>query len=304
MFLNRGVRKLRFLNNFPEKNSKKLIFVFLLVIPLLGYSACVSLMEKTGKALDGSAGAEKKIARYRMREKEGAPFDMEITHAHNKAGQNFLIITQNKFPAFKIRTTEPDAEGKIYISSIEYISGNTAGWNQYSLEFSGSGSCFLKDTHAVFSFSEDIGKVQITQGKIRLYESTLIGNQALTNLRNRSERIDALTEWMKNNENAPYGLDRGAFVKYWKPILFPETCSKRKRPANWQEPDDKYHRAESIKWNTGYSVRTFPEELRPVRDSGTLFRDWEEAFEWIYGEYEWETFISMFSREASLRRIK
>jgi len=265
---------------------------------------CVSLMEKTGKALDGSAFAEKKIARYRARAKEGAEFDMEILHAQDKAGQRLLVVSQGKFPAVQMRVTEPDSEQNFYVSSVDYVSGNTAGWNQYSMELSGTGSCVLSETGAVFSLNGDIEKVQITQGKIRLYDTTIIGGNAVNNLRNREDRIEALAEWMRGREDAPQGLDRKAFQNFWKPVLFPEICPKRKRPAGWQLDGDVYKRAEEIKWNTGYSQRVFPELFWPVRDSGTLLRDWEEAFEWIYLQYEWETFIGMFSREITLKKVK
>ena len=152
--------------------------------------------------------------------------------------------------------------------------------------------------------NNDIEKVQVQSGKIRLYDSTISGSSALENLRNREERIEALIEWMKNLENAPLNLDRKAFMEYWKPILLPETCAKSKRPSNWLLEGDKFNKAEDINWNTGYSERVFPEELRPVRNTGTLLRDWEEAFEWIYFQYEWEAFIAMLSIENTLQRAK
>jgi hypothetical protein len=287
-----------------KNNKEKRLFSCILAAVAALCTGCVSLMEMTGRVLDGSAFEEKKIARYRALEKEGAAFDMELLHAHNKAGQRLLVISQNKFPAVQIRGTEPNAEGDFYVRSVDYISGNTSGWNQYSLELSGSGTCVLSDSTARISLNSDIEKVQISRGKIRRFDTTLIDNEALTNLRNREERIESLAEWMKERENAPHGLDRRSFQTYWKPILFPEICSKRQRPDGWQFDGDTFNRAEDIKWNTGYTERVFPEILRPVRDSGTLLRDWEEALEWIYLQYEWETLTAMFSREITLKRVK
>ena len=274
-----------------------------MVFSLALLCGCVSLMEKTGRVLDGSAFKEKKIARYRAKEKEGAEFDMELRHVRNKAGQQALLVSQNKFPAIQLRTSEPDMQGKFFINSLDYVSGNTAGWNQYSLELSGTGDCFFEPSGAVFSLDGDIEKIQVSGGKIRLYDTTITGGDALNNLRNREERINVLTDWMKSL-NTPELLDRRSFTAYWKPILFPEICAKRKRPADWQLSGDEYNWAEEIKWNKAYSIRIFPEILRPVRDSGTLLRDWEEAFEWIYLQYEWETLIGLFSREITLKRVK
>ena len=282
------------------RNEKIAAIVFLLMM----LSGCVSIMEKTGQVLDGSAFAEKKIARYRIREKDGAQFDMELRHVQNKAGQRHLLVTQNKFPAILLRAAEPDAQENFYVSSVEYISGNNAGWNQYSLEISGSGSCVLGESGAVFSLNDDIEKVQISQGKIRLFDTTVTGTDAVNNLRNREDRIEVLAAWMKEQKNTGNDLKRREFQKYWKPLLFPEISPRAKRPVGWQLEGDQYKRSEDIKWNTSYSERAFPEILRPVRNSGTLLRDWEEAFEWIYLQYNWETFTAMFSNEISLKRVK
>ena len=286
--------------------NKKAIFSrsLFFVLCSLFFVTCSSLMDKTGKAIDGTAFKEKKIARYRALEKQGALLDMELLHAENKNGERLLVISQNKFPAVQIRTTEPDADGAFFVKSLHYISGNTSGWNQFSMGLNGTGKCTLNPDNAVFSINDDLEKVQVEQGKIRLFDTTIIGKEAVENLHNRAERIEALTEWMKGHGTAAKGTDRKAFEAFWKPILVPETCAKKKRPSDWLAEGDTFAKAEDINWNTGYTERVFPEELWPVRNSGTLLRDWEEAFEWIYFEYEWETLIGMLSRETTLTRVK
>ena len=284
------------------KITKKLGLVFLSLL-LFAVAGCVSVMDRTGKILDGSAFEEKRISRYRAREKDGAAFDMELLHVENKIGQRSLVISQKIFPAVQIRATEPNAQGIIHITSIDYLSGNTSGWNQYRFDLSGTGSCVLGDTQAVFSLNYDIEAIQISSGKIRFNDSTLIGSAAAENLRNRADRIEVLTEWMKDLDDSVQELDRKAFKEYWKPFLLPETCPRNKRPAEWQQPGDTFVKSEDIRWNTGYTERVFPEVLWQVRNSGTLLRDWEEAFEWIYLIYEWEMFVGMFSAEITLNRI-
>jgi hypothetical protein len=75
------------------------------------------------------------------------------------------------------------------------------------------------------------------------------------------------------------------FETYWKPILFPEINPAKKRPEGWQQEGDAWVRKNDIRWNTGYTERVFPEMLRPIRDSGDILCDWEEAVAWIYLEY-------------------
>jgi hypothetical protein len=109
---------------------------------------------------------------------------------------------------------------------------------------------------------------------------------------------------MYGRDNAPGVLDRKAFEDYWKPALLPEMVSKKKRPPEWETENVQWVKAEDVKWNSSYTEGVFPEHLWAVRNSGTLLRDWEEAFEWIYMEYEWERISALLSRQTNMQRIK
>ena len=249
----------------------KNIFVLLFFVFL--FSSCATLVQKSGNILDGSASLSKKIAVYKTGSKDKNALNMELHHLKNKNNEQFLVISQNRFPAITIICSEPNSEGIILVKTAEYISGNTAGWNNFSMDLMGQGSCSLNETEAVLSLNADLEKVQIAKGKIRLYDTTLIGNDALTNLRNRYERIEALTGWMNELENAAANSGRRDFKKFWEAVLFPETVPKNRRPDNWAQNTDVYSKADNIKWNTSYTTRVLPEMLRELRNSGTLLRD-------------------------------
>jgi len=280
----------------------KFIKVFILVVLTLLISGCISLMEKTGQALDGSASKFKTISVYstsskNQKQKPG----INISVVENKNNEKSIIITIEEFPMMKIRGSFPDENGSFFLTELEFLAGSTFGWNEYTLELIGIGKLKLEDT-AILRI-EEIESVQITKGRIQRYDTRLTGNEALSALRNRRERILALTSWMASL-NLVKGLTVEQFEEYWQPILLPETVSKEKRPADWKQSEDKFKRAESIRWNTGYTERKFPEELRPIRNSGTLLRDWEEALYWIYMEYEWENIVELLSKEYILTKIK
>jgi len=80
--------------------------------------------------------------------------------------------------------------------------------------------------------------------------------------------------------------------------------SKKQKPEAWQQEGDIFEKADDIRWNTGYTERVFSEELWPVRNSGTLLRDWEEAIFWLYLEYEWDSITEKLSREIILQQKK
>jgi len=288
----------------PMKEYQRLKYAIALA-PLLLLCGCLSVVEKTGQFIDGSLFAEKRTALYRAAVRNGAAADMEISVVEKKGGApdaQSVIITINKFPMVKFRASFPDEEDGFFLTSLEYLGGSTHGWNEYSLELFGAGSLVLGET-AALQITEEIEPVQITAGRIQRYDTRITGAEALTGLRNRRERVSALVEWMLSLD-APKGQSIGDFEDHWKPVLFPEMVSKKKRPAGWQQEGDEFIRAEDIRWNTGYTQRVFSEVLWPVRNSGTLLRDWEEALSWIYLEYEWENITELLSRQTIFQKIK
>jgi hypothetical protein len=316
------------------KSLGKLTFLCIL-LPLL-WGSCVSLVEKTGRFLDGSSRAEKNIAVYRTAPKDGV--EMGVTKVRNKAGDHSVIITMGQFPAIKIRGSAPDDQGEFHLTSLDYLGGSPQGWNEYRLDLAASGKLVLGETSATLSIPDEIMTVEISAGRIRRFDTRITGSEALASLGNRRERILALAEWMngkfpegknittedgsptdsseKEAENIlelsetpsthdiPRNLNRDDFEKYWKPVLFPELVSKKKRPQGWQQEGDNWARAEDIRWNISYTERVFPEELRNIRNSGTMLRDWEEAFEWIYVEDAWNHITEMLSQETVLNKAK
>ena len=290
-------------------NKRNLINIFLCFTIASFFCGCVSLMEITGRALDGSAFKEKKIAQYHIEKKAGEWINAEIAIVENKAGERSSIITLNDFPMMQLRGTSPDENGDFNITSLEYLAGSIHGWNEFTLDLTGNGKILIENVPligetAVFSLNNEIETLQISAGRIHQYDTRIIGNDALTALRNRYQRIVSTVEWMAAFNNIPYGQTIKEFEKYWKPKLFPEMVSKKNKPSGWLQEGDELIMAEDINWNTSYTQRILPEVLWPVRNSGTLLRDWEEAIAWIYLEYEWENIKDMLSRQIILREKK
>jgi hypothetical protein len=266
------------------------------------------MVEKTGQVLDGSAFAEKKIAVYRAYSqktgKKKKTVVAEVTEVRNKAGGHSLIITLADFPAMKLRGSMPDGQGVFHLTSLDYLGGSAHGWNEYRLDMFGTGSFVPDGQTAVLSVSRNVEGVQISAGRIHRFDTRITGNEALSSLRNRRERILSVAEWMIEREGVPSGQSLNDFKKYWKPLLLPETVSKKSRPINWQQEGDQWIKAESIHWNAGYTERNFPELLWEIRNSATLLRDWEEALAWIHLEYEWKRITETLAGNITLQRVK
>jgi len=279
----------------------KYIKIFVLIVLTLLLFNCLSLADKAGQVIDGSAFKLKTVSVYKSSSEKESQSEIKVFFVENKSKEKSIIITVNKFPMIKFFGTFPNEDGIFYLSTLEFLAGNTHGWNEYSLELTGTG--ILKFDNTIIFKIDEIESVQITKGRVQQYDTRLTGNEALSALRNRRERVLALTDWM-SSLNHEKGQTIEQFEEFWQPILLPETVSKKNRPEGWIQDADKFQKAESIRWNTGYTERTFPEELYPIRNSGTLLRDWEEALSWIYLEYEWENIVELLSKETILKKIK
>ncbi|MFP3041364.1 hypothetical protein LQZ19_06030 [Treponema primitia] len=271
------------------------------VLMILG-GGCASLAETGGSVLDGSAFAEKTLASYR--EEPGKKIRLDRVRPKN--GPEFITIRIDSIPNLRIKGSLPDGEGNFYLSSLYFLSPNTNGWNEFTLELSGIGSFVGNDTAqagAILQLKGPVETLDISEGKIRRGASRLTGTQALAALHNRRERVEAITQWMKEQPNLPDFSDRETFEEYWTPLLFPEIVKRKERPAAWTEGES-WVIGEDVKWNTVYTESVFPEELWPVRNSGTLLRDWEEASGWIYFVFEWDRIVESLSKKIELKKTK
>jgi hypothetical protein len=259
--------------------------------------------EQAGRVLDGSAFAGKTTRRYAARVEDGAAVNVEVRELVNQEGDLSLLIALKEFPAIRFRGSAPGADGGFYLTSLHYLGGNVSGWNEFTLDLSGAGTFAASESSAALRFSAPPEPVMISSGKIRRNETRITGNEALTLLRSRYERILALTEWMRNRQGAPAYHTPASFDAYWRPILLPETVAKNKRPPEWTRKA-RWVRAEDLKWNAAYTESLLPENLRVLRDSGALLRDWEEAFPWICFEYARERIGRRLSGEITMKRIK
>jgi hypothetical protein len=251
-------------------------------------------VQKSGDFLDGGNG--KTLETYRSVERD-KKIRTEVRRVLIDGKEEILEIENAAFPGFRLRTTLP-LEGTVEFTSLEFLASHTFGWNEFTLELFGKASFSTEGNAALLMIEEAPERVQLQKGRICLKESRLVSDAALTSLRNRRERILALTEWMRSLEGIPDFAGREAFEEYWKPRLFPELVSKKKRPAEWSAEDNDFAGADSVRWNRDYTRRVFPEGLWEYRNSAALLRDWEEGAAWIYLEYDWDSII------ASLNEIK
>jgi hypothetical protein len=248
----------------------------------------------------------KKIAAlYREESKPGT----WAAFLRGKNGEESIVIIPAAFPALRFRGLPSGPDGEFTLTHFTFFVSGLTGWNEFTREFPESGTFRTGETGVELRLNGNPEALDISAGKIRRQDTYLTGDQALTALRNRDERIRSLAEWMRGREAEREFPSQKAFEEWWKPILFPELVRARKRPPEWTAPDPKksagaWVLGEDIKWNIRYTEAVFPEELWPVRNSGALLRDWEEAAGWIYFQFEWERIMDSLTGGIRLIKVK
>jgi hypothetical protein len=289
----------------PCYSVYSVVFISFLLI------GCTSLIQKGGEVLEGSAFTAKPTALYSSDEKEKEAI-IELKEMQSKDGESFIEITNSQWPGLALRGSVPGADGGFHLTEARILSPHASGWNEFSYELLGSGIFSSgQGKGGVLYIEEAPERVQISSGKIRLKSRRLTGNAALAPLRNRRERILALTGWMLERQESTGVLinfdNQDEFEEYWKSPLFPELVSARKQPQNYSSIKNagnaEWNKVDGVKWNLAYTKSIFPEALWEFRDSGALLRDWEEALPWIFMEYSWDTIIGSFNNTV-LQRIK
>ena len=288
------------MNNY---NLVKIILISLIIL----LTGCLSLMEEAGRLIDGTAFAEKTITSFKSETQEDSQNEITISVIENKENEKSIIISVKNYPMLKLRGSYPDINGFFQFISLEYLAGSTHGWNEFSLQIMGTGRLRLGDIAtqqlASFELIEEIEFSSLKSARIQRYDTRLTGDDAVASLRARYDRITSLVEWMLSLDMQKDQVIKD-FEKSWKSFLFPEIVTQKNRPENWQQEGDISVKAEDINWNTNYTERVFSEELKDVRNSGTLLRDWEESLSWIYMFYEWENIISILSNQNILTKVR
>jgi hypothetical protein len=256
--------------------------------------ACVGLVEQGARAVDGSLFAEKTLAVY-----QNTGIELRLTRARDNT--EYLLMNLDAFPFITLRAI-PDESGRFQLVAFQFLSSNFDGWNEFTLDLAGSGVLSIVESEARLRIDALI-PVEISAGEILHNGARLSGETALSNLRNRAERISALAVWM-HGITAPVFRTQAAFEAYWKPLILPELTPAAERPVIWTRQNVVWKHAEDVAWNTTYTATMFPEALWTLRDSGAILRDWEEAATWIYFVYQ-ETYIAEeFSKDYRLSRTK
>jgi hypothetical protein len=242
--------------------------VFLIVCLGAVLTSCSTLVEKGGEALNGEAFKYKQLALYRGGSK-GSYVEAELVK-NKKDGEKGLLMSAEEYPGFVLNLSTPGVKNGVIFNSVKILTSSVYGWNEISLQLLGAAlfSPSFDGETAVFSIETMPERVEIVSGELRYNENHLSGEESLTQLKKRRERILYLCQWMKDYEHK------------WPRREPPESAEEKRDEINYFAD---YWRPLSLKEG--------PKEL--LANNG-LDRDWNEAAAWIYYEYNWETVLKKF----------
>jgi hypothetical protein len=172
---------------------------------------------------------------------------------------------------------ERDGEAwKLRIDRMEWFGNWNEGWTEASFGAEGELSLVPSGEGWAVAVERAPAIGQPEKATIRLYGNYFDGDEALGLLSRRWERIKAAADFVKERfpEAGPGAKRYGRAVRAF---LFPELYGYAKAGAPLPAKGHGVKVGESVRWDSDYSASVFPEELRELRDSGTMLRDFEEG---------------------------
>jgi len=224
------------LTQSPVLRFKSFFSFYAKIAVCLVLASCSSfskLVDLTGGAVSGGLGKEKTLSHYHSGPKKTG---RDARFAQDKSGQEYLLLKDSRFPGVTLRLNpSPGGGGSFEFTEAQVLSSSLFGWNEFTLAISGSAQFLVNGNTAILRVSGPVERLQITEGSLRLKSKRTAGEEALTLLRNRRERVLALVEWMQTQGNGETVGTQKEFAAYWKARLPDDLYDKAALLRDWEE---------------------------------------------------------------------
>jgi len=187
-------------------------------------------------------------------------------------------------------TNETGDEMTLVIESFHWFNNWNDGWTE--AVFSATGD--IKLSRKTGTWQITIGTMPVLEyperATIRYRDTIIEGDSGLKQFKNRWDRITATSEFLATGlkdeiKNWPdFSVKGGKF-------LFPEVYGYGIGYKESSAVKENRNLAEGTSWDLRYTEEILPEEFREVRNSGTLFRDWQESSELFYISFNWKNIL-------------
>jgi hypothetical protein len=208
--------------------------------------------------------------------------------------------------------------------NVKKINFMTSWENGYTEgECLATGKIIFKKKNSYFESTvvENLEIMEAVKGEIRYDTDYFKGDEGKKRFANRIDRITEVVKFLKTKNlkefygnpifKSKYGEP---FIYDTKPILFPELFGFRYLKQK-NMPDKNYNLSELDKlidlsladgmiWRKSYTDEVFPENLHKIRDSGEMWKDYEEAIEIFSAIYNLDYFFNKIINNSKWKNVK
>ena len=208
-----------------------------------------------------------------------------------------LSLARDTKITFTGTADEPTADGEtvMRVEDIYWFDNWHDGWTEATVACTGKISATRDGNSWRVRVIEPVVFARVTEAGIRYRDALVLDSEARSLLERRLLRIRSACDFLRTalgaKEFALY--DSGekehralTFRHAAGTLLFPEVYGYA---PGLETAGSRYVSGEGLRWDATYSERSLPAELREVRDTGTLWRDWEETGRMFYYIYMMES---------------
>lgn len=191
----------------------------------------------------------------------------------------------------------------LYVERVRLFANWPNGWTEAHYEASGRLVLTAEGEKWRCALEEPLELWEILSGELRHYDTFYRGEEGMSRVKNRVDRLRETAKLLNDRGFPAYyghlwresGYSSG-FKKEVGRYLFPELyrfkqLEKADRlPAAYYESSELpegslYSLGANRIWRRDYTLRVFPENFHQLRDSGALYRDFEEASQLLFSLY-------------------
>lgn len=217
---------------------------------------------------------------------------------------------------------------ELELNSFHLIANWPRGWTEIEMELSGKFTLSKNTDLDTYSYkatiTEEFEYWEVQTGAIKYEDSYYRDRDGLRKVSNRVARVMAAVDFLREingDEKKIYGhfWRKSSYgdAMFWdiKKMFFPETMIFKQiqdsnqlitgfTEQNNLKISDKFQWGNYMLWRKDYTEQCFPEHLKNVRNSGTLYRDFEETPGLFLTLYNMEYFFNNILSEIEFEVIE
>lgn len=257
------------------KFTNKYIYGLVIAVMFLFITGCIS----TTKALETTKNFQKSKKQLFLSNKK----QTTILFKQNKKGESWFELTSPFISGAAIRgeiKSDGSSDYTLYIEAFHFLVNWPNGWTEGEYEASGQINLILDRSDDLWH-ANIVDKFEIwdiKKGAIRYFDDYYQDQKGMDKVKNRMVRIQAVVSFLKQQKAFPK-----LFGHLWKKSSY----------------------GKSLKKIVGKFIRNkstvYPEELIPLKESGTLTRDFEEAAGLFLIDYNMEYYLNEILNGATFK---